>query len=113
MKKYAHYNYEHYNCAHFVATWYAEKLGIEMPVTNQFELSFVRWMRNHFIRIDTPVENCLVYMKSHGTSHVGVFSDYGVFHNLKCGNAKGAVVHWDLGVVKRNYEKVSYWLWSQ
>jgi hypothetical protein len=109
----AHYSRDNYNCAHFVADWYAKKLGVIIPVTNLFELSFVHWMRRNFTRIDKPVDNCLVYMKQDGCTHIGVYSDYGVYHNYKRGNAKGAVVHWQLGVVNRNYKKVSYWLWSQ
>jgi hypothetical protein len=112
MKR-AHYDYHNYNCAHFVASWYSEKLGIEIPTSNQFELAFVRWMRMHFVQVDKPIDNCLVRMNSRDLSHIGVYCDYGVYHNYKRGKAKGAVVHWDLGVVKRNFDIVSYWIWSQ
>jgi hypothetical protein len=54
----------------------------------------------------------MVYMYKNKTAHVGVYYDYGVYHNYKPERAAGAVVHWDLGVVKRNFEKVSYWQWS-
>ena len=52
-------------------------------------------------------------MNQNKTSHIGVYSDHGVYHNYKAGKALGSVVHWNLGVVKRNYQRVSYWKWSQ
>lgn len=107
-----HYR-DDFNCAHFVAKWYAEKLDIEIPIVDEFEISFVRWMRKHFVKINRPEENCLVTMNQNKTSHIGVYSDWGVYHNYKAGKALGSVVHWNLGVVKRNYQKVSYWKWLQ
>ena len=107
-----HYS-DDYNCAHFVSEWYREKLNIVIPTNNQFELSFVRWLRHNFKQIDKPVENCLVSMKKDKMSHVGVYADNGVYHNFKPGHRNGAVVHWTVGVVKRNFEKVTYWVWSK
>lgn len=108
-----HYNEVSYNCAHFVASWYDKKLNIKIPVIDEFDLSFMRWMRKHFTQIDKPEDNCLVKMKITNGVHIGVYSNNGVYHNYKIGNAKGSVVHWDLGVIKRNYEKVTFWKWSQ
>lgn len=108
-----HYSETDYHCAHFLAEWYKEKLGIDVPIIDEFDLSFLRWMRKHFTQVKLPVENCLVKMDKTGLIHVGVYADYGVYHNYKSGKANGAVVHWDTGVVKRNYEKVTYWIWSQ
>lgn len=108
-----HYDAINYNCAHFVAQWYSEKLDIKIPIVNEFGLSFVRWMRKHFIRIDKPEDNCLVDMQTTNGNHIGVYCDHGVYHNYKIGKAKGSVVHWDMGVVNRNYKKVSFWKWSQ
>jgi len=107
-----HYDIKNYHCAHFVAQWYRDRLGIDIPVSHAFETSFVVWMRRHFTPIQTPVSDCLVLMTKAGERHVGVYADYGVYHNYKAGNALGAVVHWDLGVIKRNYDEVSFWLWS-
>lgn len=108
-----HYSLTEYNCAHFFAEWYREKLNIEIPVHNQFELSFVKWLRQNFKQVGKPVEHCLVYMKQHRQAHVGVFADNGVYHNYKPSVANGAVVHWTLGCVKRSYNEVTYWIWSQ
>ena len=108
-----HYNLKEYNCAHFVAEWYRDKLDIEIPVTDEFALSFLRWMRKHFIQVDKPENNNLVYMHSNKITHVGVYADYGVYHNYKAGKAKGSVVHWDIGVINRNYNKVTFWKWLQ
>lgn len=95
-----HYTVD-YNCAGFVADWYSEKLNIKIPVHNCFELSFVRWLRNNFVQIDKPVDNCLVRMYQNKTSHIGVYADYGVYHNHKPANVKnGSVVHWPLGVTR-------------
>jgi len=44
---------------------------------------------------------------------VGIYADYGVYHNYKPLRGTGAVVHWDLGVIKRHYDKVEFWKWSQ
>ena len=108
-----HYSRDNYHCAHFLAEWYKEKLGIVVPIENEFEISFMRWMRQHFTQIETPVDNCLVYMYQHKTVHVGVYCDYGVYHNYKPERVAGSVVHWELGVIKRSFEKVSYWQWSK
>ena len=108
-----HYHYKDFNCAHFVAKWYSERLNINIPIHNEFELSFLKWMRKHFVEINKPEANCLVYMHTDNNSHIGVYFDYGVYHNYKIGNAKGSVVHWDIGVVTRNYKKVTYWKWLQ
>lgn len=102
-----------YNCASFVSDWYKEKLNIEIPTEGQFELAFVRWLRNNFVQIDKPEENCLVRMKQHNVSHVGVYADNGVYHNYKPRSSYGAVIHVPLGVVQRSYNEVTYWKWSQ
>jgi hypothetical protein len=107
-----HYSVD-YNCAHFVSEWYKEKLNIEIPTEGQFEMAFIRWLRNNFKKIDKPVENCLVRMKNGKENHIGVYADYGVYHNHKPQFSHGSVVHWTVGVTKRNYTEVSYWLWSQ
>ena len=108
-----HYHVDNFNCANFVASWYHDKLNIEIPVTDVFELSFLRWMRKHFIEIDKPENDCLVRMESKGATHIGVYADNGVYHNYKVGKVKGSVVHWTLGVVNRNYNKVTFWKWSK
>lgn len=107
-----HYDAKNFNCAHFVASWYRDNLNIEIPIIDEFELSFVRWMIRNFVKIDRPEQNCLVNMHNNDVSHIGVYDNYGVIHNYKIGNAKGSVVHWDLGVVMRNYKKVTFWQWS-
>lgn len=104
-----HYDYIHYNCAHFVAEWYKEKLGIVIPTTGVFELSFSLWMARHFKEIEHPVDNCLVTMKQRRDAHVGVYADYGVYHNHKPGDRAGSVVHWPLTAVQRNYNEVRFW----
>lgn len=108
-----HYSRDEYNCAHFVAEYYSSKLNIHIPVLNEFELSFVSWLRHNFKQVISPVEHCLVRMKDNKTSHVGVYADNGVYHNYRTARCKGSVVHWPLGVTKRNYEKVTYWVWSK
>lgn len=107
-----HYRRDGYNCAHFVADYYREKLNIEIPVVNEFDLSFMRWMRHNFIKSEKPVEHCLVLMVQDKQSHIGVYADAGVYHNYKPTVALGSVVHSQLGVIKRTYSQVSYWIWS-
>ncbi len=108
-----HYSLEHYNCAHFVADYYRDKLNIDIPVTDEFGLSFLRWMRKHFKETNKPNDHDLVYMKTNNSTHIGVYCGYGVYHNYKVGNSKGSVVHWTLGAIQRNYGKVTFWQWSQ
>lgn len=109
----AHYDYYRYNCAHFVADWYNQKLGITIPTDNCFELSFARWLRKHFVQIDKPQDHCIVHMQDVKLSHVGVYSDYGVYHNWKPTNGKGSVVHSTLTRIRKSYAKVTYWKWSE
>ena len=102
------------NCAHFVASWYKDNLGVTIPTTNTFEVSFVLWMRRHFKQIPFPVDGCLVKMKNHsGEAHVGVFTNYLVMHNFKPPNKKGSVCCWTLSAVKFNYKEVTFWRWSK
>ena len=108
-----HYQREHYNCAHFVADWYREKLGITIPTGNVWDLSFVYWLRRNFKQSPKPVENCMVVMTGLGTRHIGVYADHGVYHNYQIGDRPGAVVQWTVGQIKRNYNEVTYWIWSQ
>jgi len=105
-----HYSRNEYNCAHFVADYYREKLNVEIPVINEFDISFMRWMRQNFVKSDNPVEHCLVLMVEHKQSHIGIYADSGVYHNYKPSNALGSVVHTQLGAIKRNYSQVSYWI---
>lgn len=106
-----HYRRNDYNCAHFVADYYREKLGVEIPVINEFDRSFIKWMRQHFTQVEKPVENCLVYMIQDKQSHIGVYADHGVYHNYKPMASLGSVVHSQLGAIKRTYTQVSYWTW--
>ena len=109
-----HYDRENYNCAHFVADWFKSRLGIEIPTGNVWELSFAIWLRKHFTEISKPEENCIVLMDLHsGSRHIGVYYNFGVYHNYQAGFAYGSVVHWSTGQIKRTYKKVTYWKWSQ
>lgn len=108
-----HYDKINYNCAHAVADYYKRELNIVIPVINEFEISFVRWMMKHFTHIDTPKEHCLVYMTNRDNSiHIGVYADYGVYHNYHQGGY-GSVVHSELSYIKNTYKKVSYLEWSK
>lgn len=102
-----------YNCAHFVSDYYAG-LGIVIPVVNEFDTSFIVWMRRHFTRIDRPEEHALVLMVTDaGLYHVGVFHDWKVWHNYKPPVGSGSVIACELSAILRNYTKVSYWRWSE
>jgi hypothetical protein len=108
-----HYK-KNYHCAHFFADWYRENLGIEIPVINEYSLSFVFWLRRHFTQIDQPEENCLVKMTTPtGGAHVGVFSDFAVWHNYKVNNTNGAVCRDPVGIIQRVYSEVTFWRWSE
>ncbi|QGF20994.1 hypothetical protein PP409_gp28 [Vibrio phage Seahorse] len=109
-----HYSKKNYNCAHFVSDWYKEKLGIEVPVINEFGLSFVVWMKRHFNEITKPCEHCLVLMINlDGSYHIGVYHDLGVWHNFNPSVGSGSVVKWTLGSVNSYYKKVSFHEWSK
>jgi hypothetical protein len=108
-----HYNYHEYNCAHFVAEWYKTKLGITIPTDGVFELSFAKWLRQNFTQIQAPVENALVLMNDVRFAHIGIYHNNCVRHNWKPARGKGSVVQTPLGIVQRNYKKVTYWQWSK
>lgn len=109
-----HYDKERYNCAHFVAEYYRENLNIEIPVVNEFGLSFVAWLRRNFNAITSPENNCLVLMITHdGLYHIGVYYNYGVYHNFKPNKGHGSVCKWTVGSVNTYYSKVSFHKWSQ
>lgn len=102
------------NCAHFVSKWYREKLDIEIEVKNEFELSFIRWMRRHFSRVSKPQNHDLVYMINvDGTTHIGVYYNHLVHHNFKPLDGEGSVCKWTLLAVKQYFPEVSFGRWSE
>ncbi len=103
-----------YNCAHFVAEWYETRLNIQIPIINEFSLSFVMWLRRKFTHINKPENNCLVLMVNNdGSYHIGVYYDYGVYHNFKPSVGNGSVCKWTIGSVNTYYSKVSFHKWSK
>ena len=111
-----HYKEHGYNCANFVADWYKEKLNIEIPVVNEFDRSFLIWMRRNFDRVNKPEDHCLVLMINlDGSYHVGVYYDHGIYHNFQAKEGKhGSVVKWTSRTVKSYFRnKVYYAKWSQ
>jgi hypothetical protein len=109
-----HYKKHGYNCADFVSEWYKKQLGIKIPVINEFDRSFLVWMRKNFTDIKSPEENCLVLMVNPtGGYHIGIYYDYFVYHNFKPGKGYGSVCKWTIGSVKTYYSKVSFHKWSQ
>lgn len=108
-----HYNIDNYHCANLVADYYRDKFNVELPVDEAFNVSFTRWMRKHCEPIALPVNDCIVRMRKDGRTHVGIYTEYGVLHNFKPFYGLGSVVHWPLGVVTRNYDKVEYFKWSE
>tara|TARA_R110002020_G_scaffold67718_4_gene177634 strand:- start:5876 stop:6217 length:342 start_codon:yes stop_codon:yes gene_type:complete len=102
-----------YHCAHFFAEWYAENLGIHIPIERAFEISFVLWLRRNFVQIEQPEENCLIKMTTpDDRAHVGVYSNFTVWHNYKVTGTNGAVCRDSLGMIQRTYGKVTFWKWN-
>lgn len=109
-----HYTKHNYNCANFVSDWYRERLGIDIPVVNEFDRSFIVWMRKNFTGIKQPLNDCLVLMVNQdGSYHIGVYYDYGVYHNFKPSTGKGSVCKWSLSSVRTYYKEVNFYRWSQ
>lgn len=109
-----HYKRSGYNCANLVADWYEQYLGVNIPVINEFDRSFMVWMRRNFTPINSPEDHCLVLMtEPNGGQHIGVYHDYGVTHNFKPNNGHGSVCKWTLGSIHAYYPKVSFHKWSQ
>ena len=109
-----HYKQHGYNCANFVADWYEKHLNVNIPVVDEFGRSFLVWMRKNFTDIKQPEDHCLVLMVNpFGGYYVGVYYDYGVYHNFKPNVGHGSVCKWTLGSVNAYYSKVSFHKWLQ
>ena len=109
-----HYKKHGYNCANFVAEWYEKHLNVNIPIINEFDRSFLVWMRRNFTSIQSPEEHCLVLMVNlDGGYHIGVYHDYGVYHNYKPTIGYGSVCKWTVGSVNTYYSRVSYHKWLQ
>ena len=109
-----HYRRDGYNCANFVSDWYRDRLGITIPVVNEFGRSFLVWMRKNFTDISLPEDNCLVLMINlDGSYHVGVYHQGFVHHNFKPSIGLGSVSAWVMSSVTSYYSKVSFHKWSQ
>jgi len=115
MKIGIHYNHNSYNCAHYVGEWYEKNLGIKIPVVNEFDRSFAKWLLSNFTEVKQPVYGDLTVMVNQdGSRHVGVYVDNHILHNYQPDNVKhGSVCETPLSLIKRRYKKVSYHRWSK
>lgn len=109
-----HYNEKEYNCAHYVAQIFKEHMNVEIPTGYVFDRKFVIWMRRNFEQVFKPEDGCLVLMTNIDSSyHVGVYGNYGVYHNFKPEVGNGAVCKWQMSAVKAYYKEVRFYKWSQ
>lgn len=107
-----HYDIEKYHCANLVSDWYYDNYKIIIPVETAYDISFTRWMRKNFKPINKPINGCIVRAKLNRDTHVGIYISNGVLHNFKPFYGKGSVVHWDMGVMYRFYDKLEFFEWS-
>ena len=110
-----HYSRDNYNCAHFLVDWYRENSNIEIPIMTGFELSFTKWLIRNFTEILKPENGCLTVMvNSDYTNHVGVYNDRHVTHNYQSREGShGSVVTTPLAVIRRRYQQVRFYKWSE
>lgn len=108
------YDIDNWNCTHEVAEYYQLRgydINIDPVDSKRWGLKFVRWMRERFIEISKPEQDCLITMKHKlGGLHVGVW-DRGMVHHCYEPNDKtiGQTIRSPLSRVKVEYKEVRFW----
>lgn len=107
------YHKHRFNCAHY-AIGEMNRLhgtGIKISEGQEWQASFLPYLRNYFKPSKTPVNNCLVVMSQGDDSlHLGVYRDYSVHHNYKPFDCAGCVIISDMGTIRAEYKRVRFYV---
>ncbi len=101
------YDKHRYNCAHHAIRRINELVGcnIHWSDGDEWQVEFVRTLRETFTPLKTPTNNCLVVMTDQlGAFHLGVYRNYMVEHNYV-----DNVILSDLGTIKEEFKRVRYY----
>ena len=107
------YDATRFNCSHYAVQELNKAHGLSINVSDGIEWQprFLRILRRFFVPIRAPCDNCLVVMRNHGnTLHIGIYRDYGVWHNWARGDGSGGcLIKSDLSTIRANYLDVHFY----
>jgi hypothetical protein len=97
-----------YNCASYAVERLNELHGLDIKVGkgNEWQASFIPFMRKYFKPSPVKVEGCLVVMTAlNGCMHLGVYENYMITHNYKTSGGAGSVIKSDLGTIRTEFKE--------
>lgn len=107
------YDATRFNCSHYAVQELNKAHGLSIDVSGGIEWQprFLRILRMFFAPINAPCDNCLVVMRNHdNTLHIGIYRDYGVWHNWERGDGSGGcLIKSDLSTIRANYLDVHFY----
>ena len=107
------YDATRFNCSHYAVQELNRAHGLSIVVSDGIEWQprFLRVLRRFFAPISEPCDNCLVVMRNHdNTLHIGIYRDYGVWHNWARGDGSGGcLIKSDLSTIRANYLDVHFY----
>ncbi|AUR97520.1 hypothetical protein NVP1240O_20 [Vibrio phage 1.240.O._10N.261.52.F8] len=110
------YHRERFNCAHYAVGRINEIYGANITIEDgqEWQSSFLPYMRKHFKPIKTPIDNCLVVMtNSSGGLHLGIYDRRHVAHNYSERTGGGSVIMSDMGTIRALYKRVRFYAYNK
>jgi len=107
-----HYNKVEYNCAHYAVERLNALHGLSIAFSSgdEWQVQFIKMLRDVFRPINRPRQGCLVVMSNHDASlHVGVYSDFHVEHNYNTEEGSGSVILSDMGTIRSHFKRVRFY----
>ncbi|AZU97855.1 hypothetical protein [Vibrio phage LP.2] len=107
------YHKDNWNCAHEAVDRINKLHGLSIRFDSgqEWQASFLPYLREYFKPVRFPVDKCLVVMtQQDGSLHLGTYESYGVRHNYKPIDSAGCVIISDMGTIRSEYKRVRYYV---
>ena len=107
-----HYNKIEYNCAHYAVERLNALHGLSIAFSSgdEWQVQFIKMLREMFTPIDDKKQGCLVVMSNHDASlHLGVYNGSHVEHNYNTEEGSGSVILSDMGTIRVMFKRVRYY----
>lgn len=101
------YDKRRYNCAHHAIRRINEIFGCDIHWSegDEWQVEFIRTLRDTFTPIKIPHDGCLVVMTCYlGSFHLGVYRNYMIEHNYV-----DNVIMSDIGTINEEFKRVRYY----
>jgi len=105
-----------YNCSQHAVSLINKSCGAEFNISagEEWQVDFIRMLRDRFKPIKKPKENCLVVMNDmSGSFHLGVYHDFMIEHNYKPLSGSGHVIMSDIGTIRSLFKRVRFYAYCK